>query len=280
MGLLLSIAALPTAHAADRESITLSPVSKQYQLKAGETSSDELTIINDGDTAYEFTVYAQPYSVSDEGYEPDFFNERDNTDIYKWIKPEKSSYRLAAGESIKVRYTIKVPRGARPGGHYGVIFAETQPTGTAEGNSVARKKRVGAIVYATVEGQYRTGGALKSVSIPGFQLKTPLIAEARVENTGNTNFKVDMGLKVTDLFGGVKYTENKDYQVLPETTRKMPLSWVNAPSFGLYKVAVSTKFLDENVTKEGYVLVAPLEAYLAVVIALFAGTIYFVQKRR
>ena len=258
-----------TVHAAARESITLSPVSKHYQLKAGESIADELTIINDGDTTYDFTVYAQPYSVSGEDYQPDFFNERENTDIYKWVRPEKTQYRLAPGETIKVRYTLAVPSGARPGGHYGAIFAETQPAGSAEGNSVARKKRVGTILYATIEGQYRTGGSLKGISIPRLQLKTPLVTETRVENTGNTNFKVDLKLKVTDLFGGVKYIDTKAYEVLPETTRKMSLAWANAPSFGLFKVSVTTKFLDENVTKDGYVLVAPLGAYLAVVVALF-----------
>ncbi len=280
VGLLLSLSAVPTAHAAERESITLSPVSKHYQLKAGETIVDELTIINDGDTAYEFTVYAQPYSVSSENYDPDFVNDRDNTDAYKWIKAEKSRYRLAAGESIKVKYTITVPSGARPGGHFGAIFAETQPAETAGANSVARKKRVGAIVYATVDGRYRTGGSLRDISIPRLQLKTPLLTETRVENTGNTNFETDLKLTVADLFGNVKYTDTKAYQVLPETTRKMSLVWVQAPTFGLFKVSVSAKFLDENVTKEGYVLLAPLGAQLAVVGVLFAAIVYFVHKRR
>lgn len=277
---MLSISGLSVAHAAERESITLSPVSKQYQLKAGETRSDELTIINDGETTYEFTVYAQPYSVSNEEYDPDFFNERDNTDVYKWIKPERTRYRLAAGETTKVSFTVTVPEGARPGGHYGAIFAETQPAGSAEGNSVARKKRVGTIIYATIEGKYRIGGALQEVSIPTLQLKTPLVTETRVKNTGNTDFKADLSLTVADLFGGVKYAETKAYQVLPETTRKMTMKWSNAPTFGLFKVSVSTKFLDENTTKDSYVLMAPLGAYLATVVVLFIGIIFFVQRRR
>lgn len=280
VGLLLSLSGFPTAHAAERESITLSPVSKHYQLKAGETFVDELTIINDGDTTYDFTVYAQPYSVNGENYDPDFVNDRENTDVHKWIKPEKPQYRLMPGESIKVRYTIAVPSGARPGGHFGALFAETQPAGTAEGNSVARKKRVGTIIYATVEGQYRIGGLLKGISIPRLQLKTPLVTEARVANTGNTNFKTDLSVAVADLFGNVKYTDTKAYQVLPETTRKMSLEWAKAPSFGLFKVSVTTKFLDEKVTKEGYVLVAPLGTYLAVAVVLLAGVVYLVKRRR
>lgn len=280
LGLLLSISGTSTAYAAERESITLSPVSKHYQLKAGETIVDELTIINDGDTSYEFTVYAQPYSVSGEDYDPDFVTDRDNTDVHKWIKAEKARYRLAAGESIKVKYTIAVPSGARPGGHFGAIFAETQPAETVGSNSVARKKRVGTIVYATVDGQYRTGGLLRGISIPRLQLKTPLVTEARIENTGNTNFESELKLKVTDVFGGVKYADTKAYQVLPETTRKMSLVWANAPSFGLFKVSMTAKFLDENVTKDGYVLVAPLGAHLTVAIVLFAGVVYLVKRRR
>lgn len=278
-GLMLSISGYSVAYGAERESITLSPVSKRYELKAGEVRSDELTIINDGETRYDFTVYAQPYSVTNENYDPDFFNERDNTDIYKWIRPEKNRYTLAAGESITVTYTITVPTGARPGGHYGAVFAETQPAGDTRGNSVARKKRVGTIIYATVEGQYRTGGALKDISIPRFQLKSPLQTNTRVQNTGNTDFATDLALSVTDMFGSVKFAESKSYQVLPETTRKMTMQWANAPSFGLFKVSVTTKYMDEQTTKVGYTLMAPLGAYLVVILTLFAAIIFFVQKR-
>jgi hypothetical protein len=282
IGLLFSVfhGGQATAATSGPESITLSPVSKYYKLDPGETRNDELTVINDGTTPYSFTVYTKPYSVKDENYEPDFVTVGRNATISSWIKPERTSYFLEPGESTKVVYTITAPKDAAPGGHYGVIFAETQPMTATEGTSVQRKKRVGTIIYATVNGEYRVGGKFLSVSTPTFQFKPPLQSDITVENTGNTDFAVSMTHTVSDVFGNQKFTESKNYQVLPKTTRKTTLQWQQAPNIGLYKVTVSADFLDENTRRDTYVLMAPVWTYLLLLIGIVSIVIYFVLKAR
>ncbi|HAC56229.1 TPA: hypothetical protein DCF80_01900 [Candidatus Saccharibacteria bacterium] len=271
-------AATPTQ--GERESITMSPTSKHYDLKAGGIRRDELTIVNDGETDYAFRVYAAPYSVQDENYEPDFSTMRQNTDIESWIDFEKRSYFVRAGETVTVKYTVAVPENATPGGHYGVLFAETQPTGVPTATSVERKKRVGAIVYATVDGEYQVGGKMVEFDLPGLQFVSPLKAMMLVENTGNADFAVNTRMLVTDLFGNKKYEVTKTYQVLPASQRKITMDWPQSPSFGLFKVTASAEFLGQDTAKEKYVLMAPVWMYLAAVIGLLVLIIYYVQKRR
>jgi len=258
----------------------MSPTSKHYDLKAGGTRRDELTIVNDGETDYAFRVYAAPYSVQDENYEPDFSTMRQNTDIESWIDFEKRSYFVRAGETVTVKYTVAVPENATPGGHYGVLFAETQPTGVPTATSVERKKRVGAIVYATVDGEYQVGGKMVEFDLPGLQFISPLKAMMLVENTGNADFAVNTRMLVTDLFGNKKYEVTKTYQVLPASQRKITMDWPQSPSFGLFKVTASAEFLGQDTVKEKYVLMAPVWMYLAAVIGLLVLIIYYVQKRR
>lgn len=270
-----------TPQEGERESIAVSPVSKLYKLDAGTTRNDEITVINGGSTTYTFKVYTSPYSVTGAEYTPDFFTNRTNTDIKSWVKFAQTTYRLEAGKSVSVPYSIVVPTDATPGGHYAVIFAETQPTGgAAETNSVERRKRIGTLVYATVNGTYEIGGRFNGIRTPGLQFKPPLKSELNVENTGNTDFAVDTVFAVSDLFGSRKFTDTKQYRLLPKTERKIELAWSQSPGFGVYEVTVSAKFLDQETTRTSYVLMAPIAFYMVFVVGLFVLVIYFVQKRR
>lgn len=249
-----------TAHAQtiDNESITLSPVSSKYKVDAGTTVSDKLTIVNDGKISYDFIVYSRPYSVTNENYEPNFTETPKNADAYTWVRFAKTKFHLEAGKSVDVPYTISVPKEAAPGGHYGVVFAETQPPESqAGGNSVVRKKRVGSILYATVNGQYITSGEVVSTNIPFWQLQPPLRAESSVKNTGNSDFTNDIVYTVKDVFGNVKFKDVKQYTILPQTTRAFSLEWKDASWFGFYQVELEQKVLDKKSLESGYVLILP-----------------------
>lgn len=287
IGLLFSVVVTPIVIAAtpddgrrERESITLSPTNRIYKMDAGSSRTDKLTIVNDGLVDYTFTVYVAPYSVSGDDYDADFSTIRTNTDIETWVRFEKTSYFAKSGETVTVPYTFTVPANATPGGHYGVIFAETQPTGKLDATGVERKKRVGAIIYATVNGEYKMGGKVLILDVPSFQFTSPLKGSATVENSGNADFTTKTSLFVTDLFGNKKYQSEKSYQLLPQTSRKMSLEWPNSPGFGLFKVTAGVQFLDTTETKSSYVLIAPVWSYLVLVIAVLGTVIYFVQRRR
>lgn len=262
------------------ESITLSPVAKRYELKAGETKTDTLTVVNDGREPYDFIAYAKPYSVASENYVPDFTSNSTNSDAYRWVKFDKPKYHLEAGASTTVGYTMTVPENAAPGGHYGVLFVETQPKEVVGGgNAVVRKKRVGAILYATVDGKYEIGGQQDSADIPLLQFESPLTSTLKTSNNGNTDFIDSVSFRVSDIFGTLKYEEKKDYPILPQTARKMKLEWKGAPSFGLYKVDLTSSFLDQKHASSGFVLLIPLWALSLIVIVVIGGIAFLVIRR-
>lgn len=285
IGLLVSSLLPVSAFAADRgetirESITLSPVSKRYEIKAGASKTDSLKVINDGRVAYDFVVYTRPYSVNDESYVPDFTSDAQNADAYRWVQFEKSSYHLEAGQSVEVKYTVRVPETATPGGHYGVLFAETQPEQTNEGNAVIRKKRVGSILYATVDGDVTRSGKLLSTSVPFLQIKPPLTANLRVANSGNTDFSVKSTMTISDVFGGKKFNSEREVAVLPSTTRKISMEWPGVSWIGLYKVEMTTSFLDNRHESTHYVLQVPLWVYALLILLIGTRILYAVARRK
>ncbi|MDB5184068.1 MAG: exported protein of unknown function, partial [Candidatus Saccharibacteria bacterium] len=188
------------------ESITISPVSRKITADSGSKITGELTVVNDGKAGYDFTVYARPYSIQDDNYDnPNFTTASKNAEVYQWVQFTQTSYHLDANKTVKVPYTINIPSGANPGGHYGVIFAETQPSGEVSGNAVIRKKRVGMILYTTVNGNVTNSGLATGSDIPFWQLQPPLTATVTAKNTGNNDFVNSTNFVVKDIFGNVKY---------------------------------------------------------------------------
>ncbi len=281
-----------TASAADepnsdaRESLTLSPVNKKYNIDAGKTIEDSLTIINDGQTAYDFILYARPYTIksasdgkNDEAYIADFTKTAENTDVYQWVQFKQAKYHLEAGASTKVEYTMRVPSNARPGGHYGVIFAESQPSGEVSGNSVLRNKRVGSILYTTINGDNTLKGSVLETDIPFWQLEAPLVATTRIKNEGTTDFADTITYRVKDVFGNVKYEAKAEWALLPQTIRKVKLEWDKASWIGIYKVEIDHKYLDSSQSSSGYVLILPRYIPIIFILLLVAGGGYGVYRR-
>lgn len=271
--------AAETTSKAAVERITLSPVSKPYTLSVGQVVHDTITIINDGETAYDFVVYARPYSVVNEAYDPNFSATKENADVYRWVQFDQARYHLEPGKRVEVPYTLRVPLRAAPGGHYGALFAETQPK-PGDNSSVTRKKRVGSIVYATVKGPYLTEGSFKGFAADFWQRRPPLTASSRVTNSGNVDFKTKASLRVTDLFGRTKYSVEGDYVVLPGTTRQITQSWEDAPGFGLFKVKQTADFLNQKNQSSKYVLLMPRWVPFVVVLLVIAGGLYVALSLR
>lgn len=262
------------------EAILLSPTSKQYRLGAGTQKRDSFKIVNDGQTAFNFIVYARPYSVHDESYTPDFISSAQNADAYKWVQFDQSSYFIEPGKSVDVGYTVRVPSDAAPGGHYGVLFAETVPTETAQGTAIIRKKRVGAILYITVNGRVTLDGRLVGRSVPPFQFKAPLTIRERVANSGNTDFQVKSNVRVSDIFGGLKFKSDKEVAVLPGTTREIVNDWQNPAWLGIYRVESTVSFIDTKSSSTSYVLLVPVWVYITLGLLIGARLLYAVANRR
>lgn len=261
------------AQAIEGESIVLSPATIRTTIDAGDTLNRTLKVINDGTITYDFVVYASPYSVSDGDYTPNYTETKPNTNLYTWVSFEKTRYTLNPGENVEVPYTISVPADAAPGGHYSVIFAETQIADDVT-DQIARKKRVGAIVYATVEGDYIMSGRQISGSIDWLQLGGPITGLVTVENDGNSDFVMQEKMTVKNVLGGTVYEKTGERIVLPKTTRDVSFAWTESPLMGLYNVSIETTVLDQKTVTQSWVLLLP--AWLLVVMALsIVGIIYY-----
>jgi hypothetical protein len=263
-----------------KESITLSPAVSRPTVNAGEQISGKLTIINDGQTDYQFLTYARPYSVSSENYDPNYTEVNERTEAYQWVQFSKTEADLVSGGNTEISYVVNVPKDASPGGHYAVLFAETQPP-KAVGSQVVRKKRVGSLIYITVNGNYKKSGSLANWGATFWQPKKPLAANLKIKNDGNVHFQVDSTVNFKNIFGKTRMQLNQQHLVLPGTTRKLPVTWERAPYIGIYKIDGSVKFLDKQQdlpTKWAVILPVPVLIAIGGIVVL--AVLYKVIKMK
>lgn len=86
--------------------LQISPTLKRLALEPGETQSGEIAVQNIGKAPFSFKVYAAPYTVVGDHYEPNFSNETNYTQITRWIKFEVDKYTIAPGKKQQNKYQL------------------------------------------------------------------------------------------------------------------------------------------------------------------------------
>lgn len=282
VGLVLGSLVMGTSAQAQTQTqpeITLTPTAKEHEVDPGEQVNDKFQIYNTGQVEYEFQVYARPFSVVGESYKQDFSTVEPRSDAYEWVQFEKTQYRLQPGEHVDVNYTLRIPDNASPGGHYGILFSEIQPTKNQDGTAIAAKSRVGAVLRVRVSGDVERSGQYLDSTINFFQFRSPLTVASRVDNTGNVDSKATVDLVVKDVFGNTKYSLSQPYVIYPGKIRAMQPTWESVNWFGLYRVEVSTEFLDSTGVHSQLVLMAPRWLLVAIGLAIVGGG-YALFRRR
>lgn len=274
---LVGTAGVPSFAAEEKESMTLSPTDRRFELDAGQSTTSEFTILNDGTTAYDFVVYASPYSIESTTYDPNFESTPANADAYKWVSFEKTTWHVEPRQSVKVPFTMRVSKDAAPGGHYGVIFAEVK---SKSAGSVTRNKRLGLVLYTTVNGDVRMNGQVKNIKTEWYQGQAPVVSTVHVENSGNTHFTSKQSINVTSIFGASLYKQDIETTVLPDKPRDIEFKWQGAAWLGLYKVKTSATVLDKTTTKESIVLVAPAWFLATIIIFVAIGVVYAMRGNK
>jgi hypothetical protein len=274
---------LQTKALAAPQEITMTPTVVNQAVQVGTTYEGSFQILNHGASNYDFKVYALPYHVSGEAYEPGFTYTPGATKVSDWFKFAVTKATIKPGDSITVPYSITVPVNTPPGGYYAVAFAETKfPEVT---NGVTLNQRVGEIFYLQVPGELKQSGDLLNWDVSMFQ-SNPLTAAVRIQNSGNLHFATNIHVAVSDIFGSAKYTFDTTKFLLPQTIRKIPISWDKTPSIGLFKVNGTATILGKthNLPTRYVLVMSPLArlifAVLFVAIILGAGSSTIIKKKR
>ena len=239
---LLALGGMAQNASAASGGLTISPTSADVKVEPGGTYKGQMLVINQGELDINYKVYATPYSVNGEDYKPYFTPVPHATDITKWFSFGYTGGSLKIGNQDTIPYTITVPKDVGAGSYYGTVFAETEDKGNA---GVITRKRVGMVVYIRVLGAATEKGSVSSWDVPWIQ-EAPFNATLKMANEGSVHFQAKVKVRVSDLFGGTKFTYERDPEIIPQKIRKIPVTWENGATFGLFKVDGEVNYLDKT----------------------------------
>ncbi len=186
---LLATLFLPVAAAAEVPSIALAVAPSLVEIKAtpGGTGSQEITVYNDSESAFQVTASIGQYKTA----------LTDNS-AEKWLKVEPQLFDLTGGQNRTVKVTISVPEGLQSGGRY----AQVTFTGRVDSVSTGVSARLGVPFLITVEG---TGPLTRQANISRV---IPLLQDSgsvgfivNVSNSGNLHIVTSGEAEVTDKGG-------------------------------------------------------------------------------
>lgn len=295
-------------------SISISPVSRIFQLSPSSEYDDVLKVTNDGSEEISFEIYAAPYSYvyseENDTYSLGFNNENNYTQITRWIKVKdvngdyttRPTFIAAPGETVEVSYRISTPDSIPAGGQYAVLFAHTLSS-TSGTNGIKTEASPGMVIYGRSTGETIVASEINSMAINRTITKETSVEEngqsvrknvtlnhinasARVKNTGNLDFNARGILKVEGILGGAYY-ETPDNEartsIIPEAELVLSDEWEETPSFGLYKVTWTVTAGEETKTEEMIVfLIPPFVIVIAIILLtiIIMWIIMIVRKRK
>lgn len=268
------------AQSTNQQSITVSPASTELSVDPGKTVEKSLDVINSGADTFSVKVYASPYHVVGENYDPAFTQLPGTIDASAWVKLYPTKKTVDGYKLLTVPYTITVPAGTAPGGYYAVIFAETSTDTSASG--VLSRNRVGDILYITVNGTVTTSGQVTPDPLPLFTFGGPVSIGTKVSNSGGVHFKTTSVYSVTDITGKTVFTSRQEKYVLPQTVRQVAVSWTPSSLFNIYTIHRSASVGDMNkqLPDQKITVISPVILIGAVVIIGIAIGILFGAIRR
>lgn len=269
---LLTILPVSSTHAANT-GIQISPVTFNFEIKPGESQGGKILITNRNDETMNYVMELEIFDSSSEDGVPSFTVVKPKEGVstfVDWVTfPDGDKGSIEVGKSKEVNFTISVPAGAEPGGHYGAIFAKQTKPLISEQNQVGVAARVGALVLISVPGNVQKGAQIATFVSPKFVWRGPVNMEMKVKNTGSVHYDSAANVALKPLLGSTVNVDLGTHTLIPNSVRDYKGTWNSKYPFGYYKVSATAQDGDKNlITTTSYLIAIPLIIVLPILVGL------------
>lgn len=298
--LVLSIAHTVSAQAQAANTLKVSPVRSDIQIKAGESGKVDVTVTNLTSKAILVKPIENDFIQGDESGTPSIIldeNEYAPTHSLKRFMKPLGNVIIPANDSKVVTVQITVPKDAKAGGYFGAIrFAPTTPD---SGGQVNLSASVASLVLLTVPGPVDEKLNLTDFSIlqagksaTDFRTPKDLKLSFRFENVGNIQLgpfgkvSVKQGDKV--VYDYDFNNKNPRDVILPDGARRWEVPLENIGEFGHYTVNATFTYGSKNqsidIEKSFWVIptayIIGAIAAVVLLIGLIVFLIFFLRGRK
>lgn len=217
--------------------ITLIPPRAELSADPEKTATGSIKVYNETEkTLNLYTSTANFIAKSGKEGVPEFLAQEENNDgLASWIQIEKGPITVLPMEYMIIDYTINVPWGADPGGHYAGIFFSSNSGEESGGSSIGVSSKVGSLILLRVSGKIIEEARLeefKLASRKSFYENLPINFAIAFENLGNVHLRPEGEVRIKNMFGKEvenisvnKRTIGVGANILPKTLRHFEVSW-------------------------------------------------------
>ncbi len=208
--------------------LTVSPVKAELSGDPGMTIQSEIILLNEQKETKTFYTSFENFEAQGESSTPNFIPSKEGLAV--WIKAP-AEITLNPGEKKTIPFSIVIPEGADPGGHFAAIFWNTVPPQAQGGGQVAVGAKIGSLVLLKVSGEVKEGGGVLEFGTNNkqkFFSSLPISFMYRFQNSGGDRIRPEGEIKIKNIFGWSSATldANKSQgNVLPGSIRKFEVIW-------------------------------------------------------
>jgi len=314
VGLLLagSLANAPLVRAQETTKIAVSPVSFDFGVNPGATETNVIKVTNSSDSDLQLEARVENILGADENGKVQLTEKETEFSLSSWVTVTPNRFSLKPKESRTISFTIKVPKNAEPGGHYGsVLIGTVAAANESTGSSIVQ--RVGSLLLVRVAGEARERGGITQ-----FQTKTysgtweeqkssdntttflvpkaeqldkeknasyfsngPIAFQLTFKNDGNVHFQPQGFVRVTNVFGKtVAQLPIYPRNVFPGVERDNTVLW-NVKSLwgGYYKAEVVGLYGQKNQVLSATTTFWAFPTTAAIVLGVLIILIVILRKR-
>lgn len=280
LALIVSSPTFAQETADQKTSFAISPPIFEVSANPGDIIEQKVRVDNLTDTSLPLTLQKKDFVARGEEGQADLIDGESKYSLSNWIHLEKDSIDIPAKESQVVNFRIEVPTFAEPGGHFGSVVFQTEPSGE-QNNPVSQ--RIGALVLLKVAGEAEEKANIASFTTDKTLFENgPVSFITRFQNEGNVQLKPTGTITINTIFGNkVASIDINSQTVLPDSIRRFESTWQDAAP-GWYTATVSLNYGSKNatITSSTQFLVIPLKIVIPVVIVLVILAILMYRGRK
>lgn len=259
---ILAVISTVNTHAATANTLKVTPVRTDIEIKQGERKTVKVTVTNLTDAPITVRPVQNDFIAGDERGTPALILDADKfapTHSLKRFMTPLADVTVPARQSKIVEVVITVPQDAQAGGYFGAVrFAPSSPD---DGGQVNLSASVASLVLMRVPGPVEEKLSLSDFQVQqngkqGAYFNTPdnLQVTYRFQNEGNVQIGPIGKISVTKGDEVVYDADfnNKDPRdvILPDSARRWETSLKNIEAFGNYEVTATFTYGEKNQTIE------------------------------
>lgn len=271
-------------HAQDSLTLSISPSLYDMSVNPGQEWRSTLRIINVND--FDLTVYIDVVNFSPKGeggdgkFLPVSSTDADGSTIAEWFTINREAIVVPREQSQEVPFSVRVPIGVSPGGHFAAILVGTKPPATeANESKVQTSQMVTSLFFARVAGDINELGSIREFTTDKYLNSPEATFDLRFENKGNVHLQPRGDIVIYNMWGQerglIPINQGSQFgNVLPESIRKFTFSWKgewSVSDIGRYSAVATLAYGTESrqfTSAKTYFWVIPYKLLLGIFMGL------------